>query len=97
MAKATATIHIKDLPEVRNLMRQADERITQLETIVRSVAAIEPMAYCPGDEMSGDWYECGFCGVQADAISRHGEWGDVEHPESCEWRRAREWVDSNPA
>jgi hypothetical protein len=89
MAKRTATIRVGGLPRVKEL-------ISTLEALISAVAEFEPMAYCPGDEMSGDWYECGFCGVQASSLSRGGEWEEVEHLASCPWRRIREYVEANP-
>lgn len=82
-ARAEVKVQLTDYPEVREAI-----------TILRAVAACEPMAYCPGGEMSGDWHECGFCEAQADAPSRY-EWGEVKHHASCQWRQAREWADAH--
>ena len=80
----------------RFLSEDDDADVADLERIVRAVADTEPMAYCPGDEMTGDWYECGFCEVQAETLHRY-DWHEVEHRESCPWRLAREWVADHPA
>lgn len=90
MARAKVEVKLSDYAEVREWFKMAGDVID----ILRAVAACEPMAYCPGDEMTGDWYECGFCEAQADAISRY-EWGEVKHHVSCQWRQAREWVDAH--
>ena len=90
MARAEVEVKLTDYAEVRDALKTAAEAVT----ILRAVAACEPMAYCPGDEMSGDWYECGFCEAQAEAVSRY-EWGEVKHYALCQWRLAREWVDAH--
>lgn len=87
MARAELEVKLIDYAKIRDALKTADEAIA----ILRAVAACEPMAYCPGDEMSGDWYECGFCEAQADAVTRY-EWGETKHHSSCQWRQAREWM-----
>ncbi len=73
--------------------------VNDVESIIRAVADCEPLAE-NDDDLSGVWFTCGFC----DASS----WGKrvgpyayepgepIEHPESCPWWRAREWVEANP-
>lgn len=58
------------------------------ESIVRDLAAIEPLV----DTEGGGMYpgpECGTCSAfSPNEVTDH-------HP-TCVWRRAREWVDANP-
>lgn len=76
--------------DVTYVWQFVDELIARLraaEGIVRDLAAKDPLVFSDSSHpFIGSDYECGCC--EAMAQSKY----DVEHAESCPWRRATEYV-----
>jgi hypothetical protein len=85
------------------MLREAADRLEQLEAIIRDLAAADP---CSDDEYDAQAGPCVFCGAEPVGIDRSpdglgGEDGRIparqeDHAESCPWRRARELMSEEP-
>ncbi len=96
---------MSDLTRASELLRggealtvQSQRRVVaaavDLETIVRGVAARDPVVSIGGQEY-GD-YICTLCPDDWDDDEWREHAGDVVHAEGCWWRQAREWVEAHP-